>query len=71
MKVLVRKRGDRFEADPVELPGSPPVGRGGSIEEALGKLLICYQHDLGVEIEVDDTAKADEQRRRVEALSQR
>lgn len=71
MKILIRQRGDRFEADPVNLPGSPAVGKGATIVEALGDFLISYQQDLGLEIEVDETAKAAEQQRRSEALSQR
>lgn len=71
MKVLIRRRGNQFEADPVDLPGSPPVGRGATIIEALGNFLISYQHDLGLEIEVDETAKAAEQQRRSESLSDR
>lgn len=70
MKVKVSKRGNRFEADPVELPGSPPVGKGDSIMEALGDFLHQYRAELGVEIELDGSARDAEQERRDAALAQ-
>lgn len=73
MKIKISK--DRyssgFVADPVDEPGSPPVGRGTTITEALGDFLVHYQAELGVEIEVDESAVAAEQARREAALSQR
>ena len=71
MKVKISKRGNCFEADPVEMPGSPPVGRGNSIKEALGDFLIHYQQQLGVDFEVDKSAAEAEQVRRNEASLQR
>lgn len=71
MKVKIRKRGDCFEADPVELPGSPPVGRGGSIAEALGDFMIHYQKDFGLEIDVDTSAEQSELKRRETEINKR
>lgn len=58
-------------ADPVNLPGSPPVGKGGSIAEALGDFMIHYQEELGIQIEVDATAQQAELERRKTAINQR
>lgn len=71
MKVKISKRGNRFEAAPVEIPGSPPVGKGDSITEALGDFLRHYHAELGVDIEVDASAQDAEQERRAAALAQR
>lgn len=58
MKVVIRERSKGWlEVDPVEFPGSPAVGRGSTIEEALGNFLICYQKELGLEITVDESAQ--------------
>lgn len=71
MKIKISKRGSRFEADPVDLPGSPPVGKGDTITEALGDFLRHYQAELGVQIEVDASAVEAEQKRRSDELEQR
>jgi hypothetical protein len=64
MKVKISKRGDRFEVDPVDVPGSAAIGKGNSIDEALGDFLRHYQAELGVQIEVDASAQEAEQQRR-------
>jgi hypothetical protein len=71
MKIVIKDHGGSIEVDPVELPGSPPVGRGSTIAEALGNFLICYQKELGLEIEVDDSAKKAEKKRRRDELAKR
>lgn len=72
MKIVIRKHGPKsFEVDPVEKPGSPAVGRGRSIVEALGNFLIAHQVELGLEIEVDESAKKSEQNRRARELAKR
>lgn len=71
MKIKVTKRGGQFVADPVELAGGPVVGKGESITEALGDFLIHYQGQLGVSIEIDETAEQAERERRANALNQR
>lgn len=71
MKVLISKRGEVFEADAVELPGHPAVGRGASMLEALGDFLHHHRAQLGIELEVDATAEDAERARRQAALDQR
>ncbi|MFM0616203.1 hypothetical protein PQR37_19240 [Paraburkholderia nemoris] len=63
MKIKISKRGTRFEVDPVEMPGSPPVGKGDSMAEALAEFLFFYQARLGIEIEVDPSVGEAEQQR--------
>ena len=55
----------------MEPPGSPLVGKGDSITEALGDFLRHSHAELGVEIEVDASALEAEQQRRAAALAQR
>jgi len=45
-----------YVVDPVELPGTPPVGRGESVTEAMGNFVAHYHKQLGLEIEVDSSA---------------
>jgi hypothetical protein len=72
MKIVIKSHGEgSIEVDPVELPGMPPVGRGKTIEEALGNFLIAYQKELGLEISVDASAKKAEKKRRRDALAHR
>lgn len=70
MKIKISKY-NQFEVDPVDLPGSPKIGRGRTMLEALGSFLICYQDALNLTIEVDETAKPAEKRRRRRELSKR
>jgi hypothetical protein len=71
MRVQVSKQGDTFVVDPVDLSGSPKIGRGTTLVEALGNFLIAYQKELGLEFEIDPTAQAAEDQRRMDALNQR
>lgn len=71
LKVEIRKEGGGFVADPVQLPGSPNVGRGRTMMEAFGSFLQGHQERLGVEILIHPTAKASEQRRRQRAMRHR
>jgi hypothetical protein len=72
MKVVIKSHGKgQIEVDPVELAGSPTVGRGKTIEEALGNFLISYQKELGLDITVDESAQKAENKRRRDALAQR
>jgi hypothetical protein len=72
MKIVIKSHGPgSIEVDPVELPGTCAVGRGKNIEEALGNFLICYQKELGLDIEVDKSAQNAEKKRRKDALAQR
>ena len=72
MKIVIKSHGrGSIEVDPVELSGSPSVGRGKTIEEALGNFLIAYQKYLGLDIVVDESAQKAENKRRRDALAQR
>ena len=62
--VRVSKDGSGFVADPIRRPGSPRVGRGNTLLEALGDFLIGYQTELGVVIEIAPTAQEAENERR-------
>jgi hypothetical protein len=64
VKIKISKSYGFIEVDPVDLPGSPPVGRGRTIPEALGDFLIHYQNQLGLQIEVDESAREAELARR-------
>lgn len=71
MRVVIKKFGTSFEVDPVDLPGSPGVGRGPTMDAALGSFLRQYQQQLGVEIEVDSSAQQTEKARRYRELRKR
>lgn len=71
MRVVIKAEGERFVVDPVDKSGSPAVGRGASMVEALGDFVICYQTELGLDIVVDESAQAAENQRREDALAQR
>ena len=71
MKIQISKEGEGFVADPIEKPGSPMVGRGVSIEDALGNFLINHQNELGLELVLHPSAQPAELKRREDALAQR
>lgn len=72
MKIQIRKEnGAIFVVDPVSKPGSPKIGRGVTMEGALGNFLIAYQEELGLEIEVHETALPAEMARRRRAMARR
>lgn len=71
MKIKISKTVDGFVADPISEPGSPPVGRGSTIAEALGDFLIHYQTQLGLIIDIDSTAHNAENDRRLVAFANR
>lgn len=52
-------------------PGSPTVGRGRTMLEAIGSYFHNHQTELGIEFEVDSTALAAEMRRRSRELNKR
>jgi len=68
MKIKITKGADGFVADPLEFPGSPPVGRGQTLGEALGDFLIFYRDRLGIEIEVDSSIDEPERQRMTDAM---
>jgi hypothetical protein len=65
------RQGDSFTVDPIDLSGSPRVGRGRTMLEAYGDFLIGYQEKLGLRIEVDESAKPAEMKRRGRELNKR
>jgi hypothetical protein len=71
VKIKISKQGDRFVVDPISLPGSPYCGYGRTMLEAYGNFLISQQDRLGLEIEVDDSAKPAEMARRKRELAKR
>jgi len=71
VKIEISRTRDGFTADPVSEPGSPPVGRGATMTEALGDFLIHHQSKLGLTIDLDGSALETEQVRRAGAMAQR
>jgi hypothetical protein len=71
MKIKVSKTQEGFLIDPVSEPGSPAVGRGETLKEALGDFLIHHQSKLGLTIDLDSSALGAEQARRAAAIAQR
>ena len=71
MKLKLLKDKDYFTIDPVQLPGSPPVGKGQSMRAALGDFVHQYQKELGIEIEVDHSAWRSEIGRRRREVARR
>lgn len=69
MKVNVSEQYGEFIADPVDKSGMPTVGRGKTLLEALGAFLITYQSQLGVVVEIEETAAQAEIKRRATANS--
>lgn len=56
MKVVIKREGDGFCLDPVDKPGSPYVGRGPTLVEAMGNFLSLYKDELGLKFEVTPEA---------------
>jgi hypothetical protein len=70
-RLVISKEGDGFLVDDPSLLGSPPVGRGKSMDKALGVWLRNNQSRLGIFIDVDPSARAAEETRREKELAQR
>lgn len=68
---MISKRLGRFEVDEPTRPGSPPVGRGRTMAEALGDWLKNNQRDLDIFIDVHATAMPAELARRKRELARR
>lgn len=60
-----------FLVDDPKRAGSPPVGRGATMLEAMGSWLHRNQSELGLSFEVDETAWPYELKRREEELAKR
>jgi hypothetical protein len=68
--LVIKKQGKQFEIDDTS-PGSPAIGRGRTVKEALGDWLHNNQIRLGISFTVDASAQKAEQRRRRRELSRR
>jgi hypothetical protein len=54
MRLVIRKHGPKsYEADPANICGSPLVGRGTTVSEAVGDLVRNTPGDFGVTIEYE------------------
>jgi hypothetical protein len=71
MRIKIYKYDYGYEVAPDPIVGSPYVGRGKTMEYAMGDFLRCYQKDIGLEIIVDESAWSSELRRRKRELAKR
>ena len=61
----------QFTVDDISRPGSPLVGRGRTMKEAIGDYFHNNQTEFGISFEVDKSASKAELRRRARELSKR
>jgi len=71
MKLTISKVGRQYVVDDKSRPGSPAVGRGRTMSEAIGNYIHANQKAFGIEFEVDESAICAEMRRRHRELSKR
>ena len=72
MKLTINKISSRlFSVDDVSRPGSPIVGYGRTIKEAIGDYFHANQNELKIKFVVTESAKPAEMRRRRRELSKR
>jgi len=71
MKLRLSKEDGRFMVDNPKACGSPRVGFGRTIREAIGDYFHGNQKELGIEFDVDKSAWPAELRRRRWELSKR
>lgn len=71
MRLTISREGHRFMVDDISRPGSPPVGYGKTMTEAIGAFFHANQTDLGIEFDVHPSAAPAEKRRRARELSRR
>ena len=74
-KLLIKKIAPKgpyaFEVDAPSVPGSPAVGRGSTMNNAIANWLRANTASLGLSLELDDTALPAEKRRRTRELAKR
>ncbi len=70
-RTIIKKFDYGFEVQPVPCIGSPYVGRGKTMMEALGQYLHLMQTEWDIFIDVDESAWPDELKRRKEELAKR
>ncbi len=71
IKLYINKYDGAFIVDAPARPGSPSVGRGRTMMEALGSWLHNNQDFVGVVIDISDSVTATEVRRRQRELAKR
>lgn len=71
MKLRISKEEDHFLVDDPTIPGSPPVGRGRTMLEAIGSYFHNNQNNLGLSFDVDESAWPAELARRNRELAKR
>jgi predicted ATP-grasp superfamily ATP-dependent carboligase len=71
MLLTISKEDNRFIVDDRSRPGTPRVGWGRTMKEAIGDYFHGNQTELNIEFEVHGTAKPAEQRRRRRELFRR
>ena len=68
---IFREGKKRFLVDDKSLPGSPPVGRGKNMKEAIGDWVFHNRSRLEVDFVVDKSALKAEMKRRAKELRKR
>ena len=71
MILTISKENGRFEVVDDSAPGSPPIGYGRTMMEAIGRWFHSNQTKIGLDFIVKDSAKPAEMRRRRRELSRR
>lgn len=71
MVLTISKEDSQFVVDDRSRPGTPPVGRGRTMKEAIGAYFHANQRELGIEFEVHGTAQQAEISRRRRELAKR
>lgn len=71
LNLTIAKEGDMFVVDNPSVAGSPYVGRGRTMLEAIGRYFHNNQTELGINFTVDETAQPAEDRRRARELAKR
>lgn len=69
--LTITKDGEIFTVDNKKMPGSPGVGRGASMLEAIGSYFHVNQTNLNISFVVDPSAQLVEEQRRVTELKKR
>ena len=71
LKLTISKEGDGFLVCDRSKCGSPPVGRGKTMMEAIGSFFHHNQYNLGIEFDVGESAQSAETARRRRELARR
>lgn len=71
IRLRISKEGQKFLVDDPSRTGTPPVGRGDTMMEAIGNWLHHNRERCNVDFDVDPSALPAETRRRQRELAQR